>query len=122
MTSTISQGESLATASESGVELGSRVVSSDGKRLGSVSDLRGPYFKVHRNFLAGDFWLDVGDVVAVFDDEVILAFEKRSMGDHRVDDDVVKDERLDGRVDHLLDQTAMQEQRERMERELTNGR
>ena len=110
------------TASDCGVELGASVTAADGKRLGSVNEMNGPYFKVHRSFLASDYWLEVSDVVAVMDDEVILSFEKRDAGEHQVPADVVKDERLDARADHLLDGAAMMEQRERMERELEEHR
>jgi hypothetical protein len=106
------------SAAEYGVPLGGIVKSADGKRLGEVNEMRGPYFKVHRGLLASDYWLEVTDVVALVEDEVIVGFEKRAAGDHQVADDIVHDERLDARDDHLLDQDQVREQRERMEREL----
>ena len=119
MTSTtVSYLEGNTTAVDLGIELGAIVTSADGKRLGSVNDMKGPYFKVHRHLFAGDFWLEVSDIVAVLEDEVMMGFEKRAAGEHHVPPDIVYDERLDARADHLLDDEALIEQRERMEREL----
>jgi rRNA processing protein Gar1 len=106
------------TAADFGLGLGSRVVASDNKQLGVVSDVRGPYFKVHRRLLASDRWFDVNDVVAVLEDEVIVEFDRRSAAEHQVPEVVVNEPRLDARVDHLLDDSTVEEQRERMEREL----
>jgi hypothetical protein len=118
----MSHSDLHSTAADCGVELGATVTSADGKRLGTVNDMRGPYFKVHRGFLASDYWVEVNDVVAVLDDEVMLTFEKRAATDHQVPADIVTDERLDARADHLLDDAAVAEQRERMERELGEHR
>lgn len=106
------------TASEFGVELGCQVLAADDKRLGTVSDVRGPYFKVHRRLFGGDHWFDVTDVVAVFEDRILLDFEKGAAAEHEIPTEVVNDGRLDARADHLLDDEEMQAQRERMEREL----
>lgn len=116
------RNEQHMTAAEFGIALRASVTSADGKRLGSVNDMRGPFFKMHRNFLTGDCWLDVGNVVAAFDDEVVVDFEKRAVGAYQVPDDIATDERLDARADHLLDDRQLVEQRERMERELERRR
>jgi hypothetical protein len=107
-----------STAADLGLEPGSTVVAADSKRLGVVRDVRGPYFKVHRRFFGGDRWFDVDDVVAVFDDQVVVEFARRAAGKHQVPAEVVNDARLDARADHLLDESQLSEQRQRMEQEL----
>lgn len=109
---------SQLTAADFGLEPGSRVVAADSKGLGVVSDVRGPYFKVHRRLFVPDRWFDVNDVVAVFEDEVVVEFDKGSAAEHQVPAAVVNDARLEARGDHLLDDATVEEQRERMEREI----
>jgi hypothetical protein len=115
--------EENLTAAEFGIDTGAEVTSADAKKLGTVSDLRGPYFRLHRGLLAGsDCWLDVGDVVAVMEEQVILDFVKKDLSGHRVLDNIVRDDRTDARADHLLDGAQMDKQRERMEKELERRR
>jgi hypothetical protein len=106
------------TAADFGIELGSIVTSADSKKLGTVNGIRGSYFKVHRSWMTGDCWLAVGDVMVVLDDEVLLDFEKKEAGQHRIPAEVVTSEGLDPLTDRLLDDRELSQQRERMEREL----
>lgn len=104
-------------ASELGIERGALVIGSDNKRLGEVSELRGPYFKVHRRF-ARDAWIELKDVAGVFQDQVSVNFSGDTIADYRVPPEVVNDASLDARTDHLLDGNALAEQRARLERDL----
>lgn len=106
------------TAADFGIELGSIVTSADSKKLGTVNDIRGSYFKVHRGWLTGDCWLDIGDIMVVLDDEVLLDFEKKEAAEHRIPAEVVNSEGLDPRADQLLGDRELSQQRERLEREL----
>jgi hypothetical protein len=104
------------TAGECGVEVGAPVLSSDNKRLGTVGDTRGPHFRVHRGFLAHDYWLDVGDIVGVFDDAIFVDFEKRAASEHRVSERVVGQEWEDVEPGDFLDETEYWEEPVREER------
>ena len=110
------------TAAEFGMQIGSEVTARDSTKIGTVADLRGPYFKVRRGLLAGHCWLDIDDVLAVMHDQVVVEFGRKEVTEHRIPDDVVKDDRTDARSDHLLDDTQLSEQRARMERELEHER
>jgi hypothetical protein len=98
------------TAEECGVEVAARVLSSDGKRLGTVGEIRGPYFRVHRGFLAHDYWLDVGDIVGVFEDAIYVDFAKRAAAEHRVSERLVGQEWEEVEPEDFLDETEYWEE------------
>jgi hypothetical protein len=84
------------TAAEFGVARRSRATSSDGKRIGEVCDVRGHHMKIRRRFYEGpDCWLDVANIVAVVDDEVIFDFAKRDLDEHCVPEQLVVERRIE---------------------------
>jgi hypothetical protein len=95
--------DELLTAVELGVATGAMVTAADSKRIGTVDDVRGPFFKVRRGWFSSDCWLDIRDVVAVFADEVLLDFDKQSLRYHRVREELVALERAGEPGDDLLE-------------------
>ena len=64
--------------------VGAPIYSRDGRRLGTVKEVRGRCFQVDVP-LAFDYWLSSRCVAAVWDDQVRLAVDKRAVSDYLVD-------------------------------------
>jgi hypothetical protein len=106
------------TAARRGLQLGSAVTSADGKGLGRVKELRGPYFRVGRRVFGHDRWLDVCDVIAAGESEIWLGINRELVSSYEVPSQVAADDRLDARADELVNESQLAAQRERMDGQL----
>ncbi|MGE3074448.1 MAG: hypothetical protein AB7N24_14465 [Dehalococcoidia bacterium] len=106
------------TAARRGLQVGAAVTSADGKHLGRIKELRGPYFRIGRRVFGHDRWLDVEEVIAAGESEIWLGVSGDPIDSYEVPSVVAADRRLEARADDLLDESELAEQRERMERQL----
>jgi hypothetical protein len=65
------------------VAVGAEVYTSDGERLGTVKEIREPYFKVDIH-LHPDVWLQMEMVRSFEQNKVTLEFPRASLNDYRV--------------------------------------
>jgi len=100
---------------------GAAVITEDGKKLGEVGDVEGRYIKVDVRF-GRDYWLQADYVTAESADQITFGFAKKDLGAYRVAKPVMAADPLVDQQDAVLTTQAQVEQRERMERELTEQR
>lgn len=76
---------------EDNVAAGMDVVTSDGDHLGTVKEVRGPYFKVNAK-MHPDYWLQREFVRANSEGQLVTEFDKDNLNDYKVKDPDLTDE------------------------------
>jgi hypothetical protein len=74
----------MSEARQDTISVGAEVFAEDGERLGRVKELAGEFFKVDAPS-APDFWLRTDCVASIAPERVVLAVDKDSVGDIKVD-------------------------------------
>jgi hypothetical protein len=96
------------------IEPGVPVIAADGKKLGTVKESDGQYFKVNVPWRR-DYWLTCDEVVSADEGVARLAISSYEVGDYKLPKPGASNE------DGLLSAQERNAQRERLERDLMNG-
>ena len=102
------------------VRTGLAVMTSDGKKLGTVDGIEGHYIKVKVGF-GRDYYLKADFVTEETPDRVTFGFEKKDLGAYKVQNPATADP-LAEQQDAIISDKEQIEQRARMEQELEEQR
>jgi hypothetical protein len=100
---------------------GYAVIAGDGKRLGTVKETSGSYFKVDAPFHR-DYWLSSELIREEVESGVVLELNGREVGEYRLPEPGLEPEEDPFRhiaMKPVIDDAELREQRERMEEGLT---
>ena len=96
------------------------VLTADGKKLGTVKEISGSYFKVDAR-LHKDYWLSSELIRSRDDDAIILDLAGKEVAEHRLSEPGLEPEEDPFRkiaTKPVIDEEDLAQQRDRMEREL----